>query len=170
MPDPIMLRRLGPDDLDLLMAVEEGLFDKPLRRDQAKAFLNDPWHEIVLALDADAVVGMATGQTMLHPDKAPAFFVAEVGVRDSHLRRGIAKRLCAELLKVARTCGCEGIWLATETDNVAARALYKSLDARETAGVISFMIGTARWTNRMGQDPSYVAASVVLNRTGSHCV
>ena len=138
MPDPTTLRRLGPDDLDVLMTVEEGLFDNPMRRDQSAAFLKDPLHEIILAFDGANAVGMATGQILLHPDKPPAFFVAEVGVRDSHLRRGIAKQMFAELMEVARVRGCKGIWLATETDNVAARALYRSLDARETDGIVVY--------------------------------
>ena len=31
--------------------------------------------------------------------------------------------------------GCEGIWLGTEADNLAALALYRSLGADEVAGV-----------------------------------
>lgn len=138
MSDPITLRRLGPDDLDVLMAVEAGLFDNPMRRNQSQAFLADPLHEVILAFDGDHAVGMATGQINLHPDKAPAFFVAEVGVRDGHQRRGIARRMCAELIRVVRARGCEGVWVATETDNFAARALYRSLDARETDGVVVY--------------------------------
>lgn len=138
MTDPITLLRLGPDDLDRLMAVEEGLFDNTIRLDQAKAFLQEPLHEIILAFDGESAIGMATGQILLHPDKPPAFFVAEVGVRESYQRRGIAKRMCEALITVARDRGCEGIWLATETDNVAARALYRALDARETDGIVVY--------------------------------
>jgi len=135
MADTITLRHLGPDDLDLLLGVPEGLFDNPIRPDQAQAFLADPLHEMVLAIEGSAVVGMASGQVMLHPDKPPAFFVAEVGVRESHQRQGIATRLCERVLMIARARGCEGIWLATEGDNMAARSLYKTLGARETEGI-----------------------------------
>ncbi len=138
MGDTITLRHLGPDDLDMLLGVKEGLFDNPILPDQAKAFLADPQHEILLALDGSDVVGMATGQILLHPDKPPAFFIAEVGVRDEYQRQGIAKRLCDRLMQVARDRGCEGIWLATETDNAVARALYRSLDARETGGIVVY--------------------------------
>lgn len=138
MIDKITLHRLGPDDLDLLLAVKHGLFDNPMRPDQARAFLNDPLHEIVLAyFDSDAV-GMATGSILLHPDKPPAFFVAEVGVRDEFQRRGIAKILCEHVLSIARDRGCQGIWLATEGDNIAARALYASLNARETSDIVVY--------------------------------
>lgn len=138
MSETITLRRLGPDDLAVLLGIEEGLFDNPIRADQADAFLNEPLHEIVLAFDDGMAVGMATGQIMLHPDKPPAFFVAEVGVRDAYLRRGIAKRMCAMLCDIARMRGCEGIWLATEEDNVPARALYRSLDATETQRIVVY--------------------------------
>ncbi|MEL6837777.1 MAG: GNAT family N-acetyltransferase [Pseudomonadota bacterium] len=138
MADTITLRHLGPDDLDMLLEVEEGLFDNPVRRDQAAAFLDNPLHEMVLAYENSHAVGMASGQILLHPDKSPAFFINEVGVRDTHQRQGIAKKLCVALMTVARDRGCQGIWLATEGDNVAARALYRSLDARETGDIVVY--------------------------------
>ncbi|WP_400086355.1 GNAT family N-acetyltransferase [Yoonia sp. R78084] len=138
MRETITLRRLGPEDLDVLMAVEEGLFDNAILPDQAEAFLNDGRHEMVLAFDGGDAVGMASGQELLHPDKAPAFFINEVGVRESHQRRGIATALCNRLIEVARTRGCEGIWLATEGDNGPARSLYRAMGARETADIVVY--------------------------------
>ena len=138
MSDTITLLTLGPDDLDRLLGIKEGLFDNPIRPDQARAFLNEPNHILMLAYDGANAVGMASGQIMLHPDKPPAFFIAEVGVRETHQRQGIAKRLCAALMTTARARGCEGIWLATEADNVAARALYTALNARETDDIVVY--------------------------------
>lgn len=138
MAETITLRRLGPDDLGVLLEVEEGLFDHAIRPDQAAAFLTDPQHEMVLAFDGTTVVGIASGQILLHPDKPPAFFVNEVGVKDAYLRQGIASQMCARLCDIARDRGCQGIWLATEDDNLAARALYRSLGARETQGIVVY--------------------------------
>ena len=135
MPETITLRHLRPDDFDLLMAVPEGLFDEPMRADQARAFLEDPLHEGILAFDGDLAVGMATGTVLLHPDKPPAMFVNEIGVRDSHQRRGIGKRITEALIDVARARGCEGVWLGTEADNIPALALYRSMQGDEVAGV-----------------------------------
>ncbi|MEZ5777302.1 MAG: GNAT family N-acetyltransferase [Paracoccaceae bacterium] len=135
MPDNITFRHLGPADLDLLLAVPEGLFDEAIDPVQAKAFLNDTLHEIVLAYAGDLAVGMATGTVLLHPDKPPAMFVNEVGVRDGWLRRGIGKAVTERLFAVARARGCEGVWLGTERDNIAARALYRSLGGNEVPGV-----------------------------------
>jgi ribosomal protein S18 acetylase RimI-like enzyme len=138
MADTITLHLMGPDDLERLLAVEEGLFDNPVREDQALAFLNDPAHFLVLAYAGEQAVGMASGQILLHPDKPPAFFVAEVGTREEWRQKGIAKQMCARLMEIARAKGCEGIWLATEGDNVAARALYRSLEARETGDIVVY--------------------------------
>lgn len=138
MPDTITLRHLGPDDLTFLLGVAPGLFDNPILPAQARAFLADPGHEIVLASAGAHIVGMASGQVMLHPDKPPAFFINEVGVRESHRRQGIGTALCQRLISIARGRGCKGIWLATEGDNVAARALYRSLDARETGQIVVY--------------------------------
>lgn len=135
MGETITLRVLGPDDFDLVMAVTDGLFDNPVRPDQTRAFLADPLHEAVLAFDGSLGVGMATGTVLLHPDKAPSMFVNEVGVRDSHLRRGIGRMVTEKLFEVARARGCEGIWLGTEDDNIPALALYRSMGGAELNGV-----------------------------------
>ncbi len=132
----IRIHRLGPPDLDTLVSTPDGLFDNPVDPLQAKRFLDDPNHEILMAYDGDLAVGMASASVLLHPDKAPVMFINEVGTRDAYLRRGIATALCTRLIDLARESGCKGIWLATETDNVAARGLYQSLDADEMTGVI----------------------------------
>lgn len=135
MSDNITFHRLGPADLDRLLAVPRGLFDNDMDPEQAAAFLNDPGHVIVLAFAGDLAVGMATGTVLLHPDKPPSMFVNEVGVRDEWLRRGIGRAVTEQLFDIARAGGCKGIWLATEPDNHAARALYRHLGGEEMACV-----------------------------------
>jgi ribosomal protein S18 acetylase RimI-like enzyme len=129
--DDITIRHLTGADLDLLIAVPEGLFDLPVDPVQAKAFLDDPLHEIVLAYDGDLAVGMVTGTVLYHPDKPPSMFVNEVGTRDGWLRRGIATTLTNRLIDIARARGCEGIWLGTEPDNTEALGLYRKLGGQE---------------------------------------
>lgn len=114
------------------------VFDSAVDRDQLAAFLTDAAHELVFAATGAEVVGFASGTVLLHPDKRPAFFINEVCVADDMQRRGIATALCKMLMKVARDRGCHGIWLATETDNVKARGLYRKLDARETGAVVVY--------------------------------
>lgn len=120
------------------------VFDHRVDPEQLTAFLTDPGHEMVFAAMGCRIVGMASGTVLLHPDKQPAFFINEVGVKEGFRRRGIATSLCKLLMKVARDRGCQSIWLATETDNVEARGLYQRLEARETRGIVVYDWGGAR--------------------------
>jgi ribosomal protein S18 acetylase RimI-like enzyme len=122
---------LGPEHIDLLCAVEPGLFDKPVDPVQARAFLADPRHHLVVALDEGRVVAFASGVVTLHPDKPPALFIIELGTRDSHQRRGFAAAVCRALMDRARGLGCQGAWLGTEPDNAPALALYRKLGGDE---------------------------------------
>ncbi len=135
MTEAITFKRLGPADLDLLLSVRDGLFDNPIDTAQATAFLNDPLHELVLACEGDETVGMASGTVLYHPDKPPAMFINELGVRDGWMRRGIGKAMTERLIEIARARGCKGVWLGTEPDNEAARALYRSLGGEEVTFV-----------------------------------
>lgn len=132
------VRRLGAADLDLLCAAPEGIFDDPVDRAEAAAFLADPGHEIVMAFLDGVAVGMATGTVIRHPDRRPALFINEVGVVEAHQRQGIATLIVECLLDVARARGCDGAWLGTEADNAAARGLYEKLGGQPSAGVVIY--------------------------------
>lgn len=134
MVEKISFHHLGPDDLELLLCVDPGLFDNPVDPAQAAAFLVDPLHELVLAFEGGAAVGMVSGTVLLHPDKKPAFFVNELGTRDGHTRRGIATELMRRIIEIARARGCHGVWLGTEEDSASALAFYRTLNADEVAG------------------------------------
>ncbi|PSL21263.1 GNAT family N-acetyltransferase [Shimia abyssi] len=114
------------------------VFDGPVIGEQLNRFVADDGHELVFALSEDVVIGFASGVVQFHPDKTPTFFVSEVDVAPEVQRRGIGTELCDRLLKIARDIGCEGALLATEVDNVPARALYRALKARETEGVVVY--------------------------------
>jgi ribosomal protein S18 acetylase RimI-like enzyme len=128
---------IGPGEIDLLLSVPPGLFDEPIRPDQARAFVADPQSWLLLAFDGDLAVGMVTATILLHPDKPPALFINEVGTRDSHQRQGIATALLQRMIDMARKRGCQGIWLGTEPDNTAALGLYRKLGGAE-ATIIGF--------------------------------
>ena len=129
---------LGPGDTSFLSRVRPGTFDNDIDAEAAAAFLADPGHEIVVAVEAGEVVGFASGTVLLHPDKPPALFVNEVSVHPGLQRRGIASQLVTSLLAVARARGGRGMWLATEAENTAARALYRKLGAAETGGIVVY--------------------------------
>lgn len=136
MPDEITYHKLTSDNAHLLMNAEA--FDYAVIPQQLEAFVDEPSHVLVFATDGEDVVGIASGSMLLHPDKQPIFFVAEVGVDEEYRRRGIAHTLVTHILTIARKSGSKGIWLATEEDNVEARGLYQKLEARETGGIVVY--------------------------------
>jgi aminoglycoside 6'-N-acetyltransferase I len=114
----------------VLEHVADGVFDHDVVPVRARECLGDPRHHLAVSLDADLVVGMASGIHYVHPDKPPEMWIAEVGVAPSHRRRGLARALVRCLLDHGASLGCTGAWVLTEADNAPARALYESLGAR----------------------------------------
>ena len=123
----IEIRRLGPGDAAVLDQVAPDVFDEPVASRWRRAFLDDPRHHMVVALDGGVVVGMASAVDYVHPDKAPQLWVNEVGVSPAYQRRGIGRRLVEALVAHARTLGCTYAWVGTEEDNAPARRLYESV-------------------------------------------
>ena len=136
MSDATRYHRLSRNNVRLLGQAK--VFDNPVDPEQLAKFLAHDGHELVFATSGKTIIGFASGSILLHPDKAPAFFVNEVDVAPAYQRQGVATALCTMLIDVARDRGCKGIWLATEEDNIAARALFRGLDARETGAVVVY--------------------------------
>ena len=138
----IEIRKLGPGDEAVLERVAPGVFDEKVRPELVRRFLDTPNYRIFVALDDRLVVGMVTGFTHFHPDKAEQFFVNELGVDDAYLRRGIGTRLMQSILAEARAMGCAEAWLGTEHGNGPALALYRRLmaadDTEEAMAVFTY--------------------------------
>lgn len=144
----IEFRKLGPGDESVLETVARGVFDEPVHPDLTKRFLATPTYRIFVALDGDLVVGMCTGFTHFHPDKAEEFFVNELGVDDAYRRQGIAERLLLLMLDEAKAMGCPDAWLGTEHDNAAALALYRKVmvgdDTEEAMSIFTYELAGQR--------------------------
>jgi ribosomal protein S18 acetylase RimI-like enzyme len=136
--DTITIRRLGPEQAALVLAAPDDIFDNPPDPVQTRAFLGDPGNVLYGAFEGERMVGFASGSVIRHPDKPPSFFVNELGTAEGWRRRGIGAALTERILAAAREMGCEGIWLATEPDNLAARATYRKAGGREQDGFVIF--------------------------------
>jgi len=138
------IRILGRDEAEVLSKVADGVFDRWIDREAARDFLADPRMYLAVALDDGVVVGMASAQTYHHPDKpTPVLWIDEVGVADSHHRRGIATRLLDVLFEHARALGCAEAWVLTEPDNDPARRLYAKAGGTPSECVMySFTLST----------------------------
>ena len=125
------LRRLQPEDFDLLLSIRDGLFDNPVDPAQARAFLASPLHLMIVALVRRRAVAFASGTILLHPDKSPSLFINEVATHPDSRRHGYGRAVTRALIAEAAVEGCADAWLATERDNDAARALYRSINGAE---------------------------------------
>jgi len=117
----------------VLQRVAPDVFDNPIDERQLRAFLDDDRHILIVAVDNDTVVGMASAVEYFHPDKQPQLWINEVGVAATHRRLGIGTRLVERLLDTARDRGCVFAWLGTDVDNLAAQACFTSVPRVEEA-------------------------------------
>ena len=86
------------------------------------------------------LVGMASGRIELKPyDQLKWLYIDEVDTCASQRRRGVGKALMVRLLDIARESDCKEVWLGTESTNVAANALYKSLVPDEVDQVVGYL-------------------------------
>ena len=146
---------LGPGDETILRSVAQGVFDGPIREGLAREYLEDPRHHLVVATDADEVVGMASAIHYVHPDKDPELWINEIGVAPGHRGRGLGKRLLRELLRIAHDLGCREAWVLTERDNAAAMRLYESTGGRAArSGTVMFSFDPHVARGAPGADPS----------------
>lgn len=114
-----------------LLANVADVFDNPVDEQLTAEFVSDPRHHLVVALDGNLVVGMCSGVHYVHPDKPAELWINEVGVAETHWRRGIGRQLVEKMLGVGRRLGIAQAWVLTERSNVAATALYASVPGSE---------------------------------------
>lgn len=134
----IEVRMLARDEHDLLQHVAD-VFDHPIDAAAVRRFFASPNHHLAAAIDAGRVVGFVSAVCYEHPDKPrPELWINEVGVAESHRRRGLARQLLQCMLARARALGCSEAWVATERDNEAAMALYAAAGAAPPSEAIMF--------------------------------
>ena len=125
----IAVRLLGSDEADVLDTVAPDVFDHQIHPRWCAEFFADPRHHLVVALDGDLVVGMASGVHYVHPDKAPELWINEVAVAPTHHGQGIGRRLVTTLVQHGATLGCGEAWVLTSPANEPARRMYVAAGA-----------------------------------------
>ena len=123
--------------LDQLDSVAEGVFDEAIRQDEARAFLKDPSHIMMLAMEGEMVVGIASGVVIRHPDKLRELWINEVGVADRARGNGLAQRLVQGLFEWSVARDIHTAWLLMDRDNkVAAKSYAKVEPAARSAPAV----------------------------------
>lgn len=65
-------------------------------------------------------------------------YVDELDVCADQRQQGAGKRIMQRLIEIATEADCEEVWLGTEADNLAANALYESLDPDDVGQVVGY--------------------------------
>jgi ribosomal protein S18 acetylase RimI-like enzyme len=96
-------------------------------------------HLILLALEADLVVGIAICFMGFSTFAAkPRLNVHDLCVLPSHRGQGIGRRLLTSVMERARSAGACGVTLEVRTDNRVARRLYRSLGFTDAFAPMEF--------------------------------
>ena len=81
---------------------------------------------------ASELLGIASGRVEIKPyDATQWLYVDEVDVCVNQRRKGAGREIMQALCNYAVNNDCELVWLGTEVDNVAANALYNSMQPDE---------------------------------------
>ena len=130
--------RLTAENAALLDRVADDVFDDPIVPERVAAFLAEPSHLMLIAVDAGRVVGQIAAIIHRHPDRVSELYVDNLGVAPQHRRRGIARRLLDDICALGRGLGCGDAWVGTEVDNLPARGLYARYAEAETFVLYEF--------------------------------
>jgi [ribosomal protein S18]-alanine N-acetyltransferase len=117
------LRRLDPDDLDTVEAIERASYPTPWSRTMFAAELRKP---SALALGAYLDDGELVGYAFVSR-YVDAWHVMNVAVAPEHRRRGIATELLERLFEVTAGDQRRGYTLEVRVSNLGAIQLYERL-------------------------------------------
>ncbi|EJC83294.1 acetyltransferase [Rhizobium leguminosarum bv. trifolii WSM2297] len=129
MPEVITTCRLTPDTAWLLENIAEEVFDEEISPQRLATYLELPGHLMILAVYGKQVIGQVAAYVHCHPDQASDVYIDNLGVAPAFQRRGVARRLVDDVFACGKTLGCHQVWIVTDTENDAARALYEGRGA-----------------------------------------
>ena len=111
----------------------ESLFTYLERQDTLFVICHD------ISSDPPTLLGIASSRIEIKPyGRELWLYVDEVDVCSDQRRKGAGKAIMQKLIEIANEKGCEEVWLGAEVENIAANALYLSLDPDEVSQVVGY--------------------------------
>jgi ribosomal protein S18 acetylase RimI-like enzyme len=123
----VEIRQVGPRDEALFERIAVDVFDEPVDPQRLTAYLAEPNHLMLVAVNGGQIVAQCAAVIHRHPDKATELYIDEVGVSPKWQRQGIARKMLDEMFALGKSLGCGEAWVGTEIDNDPARRLYEGL-------------------------------------------
>ena len=92
-----------------------------------------------ISSDPPTLLGIASSRIEIKPyGRELWLYVDEVDVCSDQRRKGAGKAIMQKLIEIAHEKGCEEVWLGAEAENMAANALYLSLEPEEVSQVVGY--------------------------------
>jgi aminoglycoside 3-N-acetyltransferase I len=130
----VVVSRLGPSDAALaveavrLLKAPDGYPTPSVM--YLSAFLSRTENVFAVAVSGGVPVGYLVGYLLDRIDREQQMmFFYEIGVAESHRRRGVGTRLVNELKSICRSHDVMKMWVPTGRSNIAATRLYSSTGA-----------------------------------------
>ena len=160
-------RRITGPELGLLPALLEvfaEVFDEPEtylravpREEYVRRLLQQDTFIALVALAGDKVVGgLAAYELEKFEQERSEIYIYDLGVRESHRRKGVATGLIEELRMIARARKAWVIFVQADPGDTAAIKLYESFGARESVYQFDIPVGGAA-RDRRSQEASQAA-------------
>jgi len=127
----IAIERMKPEDLVEIVRLEQGSFTDPWPKKGFEVQLEDGASIMLVARleDGASVAGEMVGYLCAY-HIFEELQLASLAVKEAFRRRGIARKLIAEMIRQGRGEEASKIWLDVRESNVAARRLYENLGFR----------------------------------------
>lgn len=135
----IQIKHLTSGDEAILERVAIDVFDEAIDPDYLRSYLAEANHHMIVAINANEVVGQIRAVVHKHPDRADELYIDNLGVTPTLQRQGIATKLLDAMLELGRSLGCEEAWLATESNNTQAKGFYESYKALEPEPMVFYL-------------------------------
>jgi ribosomal protein S18 acetylase RimI-like enzyme len=122
----VTIRRMQKGDEAEVIAAPE-MFDDPPSTEAVAALLAEQRDHLLFAYMDGKPAGMARAVELMRPDTMQRqMFLYEIGTDESFQRRGVARALVEDLLRLCRERDCLEMFVLTGESNDAAMALYQS--------------------------------------------
>jgi aminoglycoside 3-N-acetyltransferase I len=153
------IRRLGPADGALGVQTITRLkgpdgYPTPSTQYVTK-FLSRPDNVLIVATDQGIAVGFIIAYLLDRVDRdQQTMFFYEIGVAESHRRRGVGTQMIETLKRVCRTADVMKMWVPTGRSNIAATRLYARTGAVPVSGndEVTYAYSPETWTAEGGLD------------------
>jgi ribosomal protein S18 acetylase RimI-like enzyme len=133
--DRIRIRRLQSDDAELAVSAVGALKRSRIGLEDARLFLADRKHYLLVADDVGAPVGFLLGYRLNRLDRQGAkLFIYELEVARQYRRRGIGTALVVRINAIARRERMSSTFVLTNRSNSAAVQFFESTGARLATG------------------------------------